>query len=96
MIKKDGDHRYLVEGPVTMANVQAVLAEGRGFFTDGAVTVELSRVTDVDSSAVSLLLEWLRDAARDGRRMEFRGFPENLKSLIHTYGVEEIVPDMPT
>lgn len=91
MITKEGD-RYLIRGPVTMANVQSVLAEGRKLFTGAAVTVDLSGMTEVDSSAVSVLLEWLRAAAADNRRIEFRGLPENLKSLISTYGIQEIIP----
>ncbi|MBI2311766.1 MAG: STAS domain-containing protein [Betaproteobacteria bacterium] len=91
MIRRNGE-RYLLEGPVIMANVEAVLAEGRSQFTDGVVTVDLSGVTEVDSSAVSLLLEWLRAAAGDNRRIEYRGLPDNLRSLINLYGVHELIP----
>lgn len=90
MIRRDGD-RYRVEGPVTMASVQALLAEGNALFADGAVTVDLSGVTEVDSAAVSLLLEWRRAAAADRRRIAYRGLPENLTSLINLYGVHELV-----
>ena len=52
------DGSACVSGPVTLANVNAVLDEGRRTLTASEVTVDLSGVTEVDSTCVSLLLEW--------------------------------------
>jgi phospholipid transport system transporter-binding protein len=75
-----------------MANVQAVLAEGERVFDGPQVDVDLARVTEVDSSAVSLLLEWSRQAARKGQRLIFLNPPANLRSLAALYGVSNLVP----
>ena len=90
MIKLDNDRAQLA-GPVTLANVNAVLAEGTRAFNAAALTVDLAGVTEVDSTAVSLLLEWRRAAQRDKRRIDYVNLPANLKSLIQLYGVGELL-----
>jgi phospholipid transport system transporter-binding protein len=91
MIVRDGDC-FRVQGPVTMANVEALIEEGRAAFTEPEVTVDLGAVTEVDSTAVSLLLQWLRDAAAQGRRLTFRGLTHNIHSLAVLYGVADLIP----
>jgi phospholipid transport system transporter-binding protein len=91
VIRREGDV-FLVEGPVTVANVEAVLAEGQRMFDGAEVRVDLAHMTEVDSSAVSLLLEWSREAARNGRRVIFLNPNANLRSLAALYGVSNLVP----
>lgn len=81
------DGRCMLQGPITIANVQSVLEEGARSMTGAQVTVDLAGVTEVDSTAVSLLLEWRRRALRDERRIRFVNLPANLKSLAELYGV---------
>ena len=81
----------LVSGPVTMRSVTALLAESTGKMTATHVVVDLGGVTEVDSAAVSLLLEWRREAARAERRIEYRNVPANLTTLAELYGVSELV-----
>lgn len=90
MIRRDGD-AFLVEGAITIANVEEVLAEGLRLFDGSDIRVDLARVTEVDSSALSLLLEWSRRAAREGRRLVFVNLTPNLKSLAALYGVSDLI-----
>ena len=83
--------RCAVRGPINLSNVVTLLAEGRECFTDPEVKVDLAGVTEVDSTAVSLLLEWRRDALRNRRRIEFLNLPGNLTSLARLYGVIELL-----
>jgi phospholipid transport system transporter-binding protein len=92
MIVCNGD-RCTVEGPVTADNVVSLLAQGAEQFTGPRVTVDLSGVTEVDSSALSLLLEWRRQAERSGREIRFRNLPASMKSLAELYGVTELLCD---
>ncbi|HXF66555.1 MAG TPA: STAS domain-containing protein [Burkholderiales bacterium] len=87
------DGRCRVQGPVTMDNVVALLEQGNALFTAREVAVDLAAVTEVDSSAVSLLLEWRRAAARGGRSIRYFNLPRNLKSLAELYGVTELIGD---
>ncbi len=91
MISCDGG-RCTVEGPLTLENIVAVLDESRRELPAAAgVVIDLAGVTEVDSSAVSLLLEWRRAALRDKRKVEFVNLPDNLKSLAQLYGVTELL-----
>ena len=90
MISCEGD-RCIVQGPITIANATAVLAESASVFTAPRLVVDLSRVTEVDSAAVSLLLEWRRAARRAQRHIEFVNLPESLKSLADLYGVSQLI-----
>ncbi len=94
MIALDGaSGRAMLSGPLTRANVNAVLEEGGRVFKLPALTLDLAGVTEVDSTAVSLLLEWRRAAQREKRKLDFVNYPANLKSLIQLYGVSELLAE---
>jgi phospholipid transport system transporter-binding protein len=59
------------------------------------LTIDFAGVDAVDSSAVALLLEWRRQAARLGRTLEFVNLPENLVALTRLYGVEDLIAAAP-
>ncbi|MCC7546938.1 MAG: STAS domain-containing protein [Burkholderiales bacterium] len=85
---------YRIEGPVTMANVESLLQAGRSQFDGARVSVDLGGVTEADSSALSLLLQWARDGASQGRRMAFTNLPTGLQSLAVLYGIDELFPTL--
>lgn len=90
MILQDGDN-YRIQGRITIDNARTLLVDGlRQFGKDGLV-VDLSQLEEVDSSAVSLLLEWLREAQRNQRKLRFTNLPDNLKSLATLYGVLDLI-----
>ena len=90
MIACDGN-RCAVEGPLTMRNVTAVLQESANLFRDSDIRLDLSGVTEVDSAAISLLLEWRRQALAANRHIEYVNLPANLQSLADLYGVSELL-----
>ena len=92
MIACDGG-RCALQGPVTMANVTALREEGLRLFAAPEVTVDLAAVTEVDSTALSLLFEWRRAALAANRRIAFVNLPDNLKSLAALYGVTELLDE---
>lgn len=85
------DGRCTVQGPVTANNVLSLLAQGAERFTGSRVTVDLSGVTEVDSTALSLLLEWRREAVRNGREIRYHNLPASLRSLADLYGITELL-----
>jgi len=90
MIACDGG-RCTVQGPVNLENAVALLARGNELFTAPEVTLDLAGVTEVDSAALSLLLEWRREAARHNRAIRYQNLPANLQSLAQLYGVTELL-----
>lgn len=78
--------RYRIDGAITMDNANAVLEDGLAQFGE-ATEVDLSALIEIDSAAVSLLLEW----RRANPNLHFVGCSDNLKSLVTLYGVHELV-----
>jgi phospholipid transport system transporter-binding protein len=92
MIACDGD-RCTVQGPINLETAVALLGQGNELFTAPQVTLDLAAVTEVDSSALSLLLEWRREAARNARTIRYLNLPANLMSLAVLYGVTELISE---
>jgi phospholipid transport system transporter-binding protein len=90
MIVRQGN-RYLIDGPVTLDNVGTLISEGAAF-DGGSVIVDLARVTSADSSALSLLLEWMRRFSGGGRQIAFANISHNLQSLAELYGIVDLIP----
>lgn len=91
MIFRDGD-RVIVHGPVTIDNVVMLTQNGIALFDDRLLTIDLEKVTEVDSTIISMLLEWLRATHKNNHPLQFINMPESLKSLIQLYGVAELIP----
>jgi phospholipid transport system transporter-binding protein len=86
------DARIVLSGPLTLANVAQVLEEGRRHLAEGAATVDLAEVSELDSSALALLLAWLREAKAAGRAIVFANLPESLQTIARLYGVQDLLP----
>ena len=91
MIRREGD-RMLVSGALTLANVAAALGEGNAAIAEGVRSVDLGEVGELDSSALALLLAWLREAKRSNRGLEFTNLPQGLTTIARLYGVAELLP----
>ena len=91
MIRRDGE-RMLVSGPLTLASVTAALREGSAAIGEGASKVDLGEVGEVDSSALALLLAWLREAKRLKRDISFANLPQGLTTIARLYGVHDLLP----
>lgn len=55
------------------------------------LAVDLAQVEAVDSSAVSVLLQWSRQARQNGVQLSFINLPHNLRSLANLYDVAEVL-----
>jgi phospholipid transport system transporter-binding protein len=81
VIRREGA-RLVLSGPVTLANVAALLEEGRRHLAEGVQTVDLGEVSEMDSALLALLLAWLRDAQAR----------ESLRTIAQLYGVDRLLP----
>jgi phospholipid transport system transporter-binding protein len=91
MIVRDGD-RFRVEGPLTLRTAAALLQRGRELFVEPVARVDLAAVGELDSAALGVLLEWLREAQAQHREIVYLNLPANLVSLGTLYGVLELLP----
>ncbi|HEU4351024.1 MAG TPA: STAS domain-containing protein [Burkholderiales bacterium] len=91
MIRREG-RRITLSGPVTLANATRLLDEGRKHLAEGARTVDLGEVTELDSALLAVILAWLRDSRAAKRELAFANVPQPLQTLARLYGVEELLP----
>ena len=91
MITRDGNTLTL-SGPVTLENVARVLEEGLQQIRDGARTVDLAGVTELDSSLLAMLLAWLREAKQRDSEIAFANLPQGLETIARLYGVDGLLP----
>ena len=87
-LRREGD-KISVEGSVTIDNVVAMTRHGVTLFEGNSLVIDLTGVAEVDSSIISMLLEWLREANQKNFRLHFVNIPESVKSLMQLYGVSE-------
>ena len=79
-----------VSGRLIMADAAGLFGKGLPLSESGAdLVVDMAQVEAVDSSAVSLMLTWLRAAQRSNVKLSFVNVPENLLSLANLYDVAE-------
>jgi phospholipid transport system transporter-binding protein len=82
-----GSNQITLLGPLTAKQVAILFAEGPPSFEGGNCDVNFSQVEMVDSSALGLLLSWLRAAQRAQAKLTLINVPQNLRSLAGAYGV---------
>lgn len=87
--------RLAPQGALTMATASTVHAQGRALAAQGDLLVDLSGVSEADSSALALLFDWMRVAAAAGHPVWLTGLPAGLDSLAELYGVRELLPGPP-
>ncbi len=94
MITQEGD-RLLLAGPVTIATVTALLEQSRTLLAPGVAVLDFKGVTEVDSAAVALALECLREARRRKLALSLANLPEAMQHLAELYAVSELLQAVP-
>ena len=87
--EKDG--RVFISGPITLENALTLRKEMDAYLSRSTCLVDLSKVTEIDSAAVSLMLDWQRRARSAGTGLRFANIGESISSLIDLYGVRELI-----
>ena len=90
MISQSGD-RLLLQGPVTIATASELLAQLRTLMAPGVAVLDFEGVTEVDSAAVALALECLREARRRELALSLANLPEAMRNLAALYSVSELL-----
>ncbi len=84
-----------IEGALNFANMSRLLAESSAYSLQpnlpDCLAIDFANVTDIDSSAVSLLLHWRREALRLDKALRYIHLPPNLVSLAELYGVDMLI-----
>lgn len=85
------DGRLIISGPVTIETHVALREAAAPHIGQGDWVIDWSRVAELDSSALALMLHWQREAARTRTRLTNANLPGNLNALAELYGVEGLI-----
>jgi phospholipid transport system transporter-binding protein len=87
--KNDG--KWLISGDLLLDDIESLLAH---HVVAGSknLEVDMSGVSEVDSTTISLLFEWLRQARGSKCELVYTNLPANLTSLASLYGVLNLIP----
>jgi phospholipid transport system transporter-binding protein len=89
-----GEERYRVSGVLDAITAPQLLQESSERFAtaEGAdIQIDLSGVTESDSSGLALLLEWLRGARQRKQTIHFANLPAQIAALARISEVEELL-----
>jgi len=89
VIRREGDALFL-DGALTLATIPGLAGPVRDQLRQGARVVDFRGVTEVDSAAVALALEWLRQAG-DAKAVKLANLPAAMQNLAMLYGVSELL-----
>lgn len=84
--------RLCVGCAMTTDQARELLERGRDLIVPGEQVIDLSGVGHADSSAVAVMLGWLRHGALTGALIRFAGVPAGVASLAELYGVSDLLP----
>lgn len=84
-------NRWQLSGDLIIENINQVLAASKALTLTGTTQLDFANVTDVDTSAISLILEFKRRAAAEMAALSLSNVPANLISLMQLYGVDGFV-----
>lgn len=81
-----------MSGDVTVNQVDSLLAESRALTLPATLEIDLGHVQEVDSVALSLIFEWVRQAQAAKAAISIVHVPDTLTSLATLYGVLDLIP----
>jgi len=90
MIRREGEV-LVVEGAVTLDTVPGLISAAEEHLRQGAEVIDFAAVTEVDSAAVALALEWVRQAERANVALRLVNLPASMQNLAKLYGVSELL-----
>jgi phospholipid transport system transporter-binding protein len=85
------DNTWHLSGDLVFANISAVLDQTKALEMPAQLELDFTKVAEVDTSAISLVLELQRRAIAQSAIVNVAGVSANLTSLMQLYGVDEII-----
>lgn len=84
--------RLVLEGHINNRTAARLLEIGLPHIRAGVEVVDFEAVEDVDSSAVAMALQWLREAQANRRNLRFINLPAAFVNLARLYNVSDLFP----
>jgi phospholipid transport system transporter-binding protein len=82
---------WSISGDVLIDAATTLLAMSQALPMAADTKIDFSAVTNIDTSTISLILEWQRRAKKENQTIQLVNLPTNLISLTALYGVAELI-----
>ena len=95
LIEQQGS-KLIIHSAMTVDTANALLEQSLPLLAAsvGPLELDMGEVSEADSSAISLMLEWLRVAKNRKLTLQYSNLPKSLLSLAGLYGVLEMIPQV--
>ena len=80
-----------ISGDVVIGTVPSILVASKALPIAANTQIDFANVSDIDTSTISLILEWKRRAQKENQPIKFVNLPANLNSLTQLFGVAELI-----
>lgn len=91
-IVRQDTRSYGVQGRLTFDSASDLWRQSAELFAGETVLeIDLAQVTHTDSGGLALLVEWLREASRQGARMTFSNIPAQMQALARAANLEPVL-----
>lgn len=87
-------NQWKLSGDITIEKIPSLIDLIKKQKIDKKTTIDLSKVTSIDTSTLSLIFELQRQAKKTQSQFVFKNLPKNLNSLAKLYGVEDLVSSL--
>jgi phospholipid transport system transporter-binding protein len=91
MIEREAG-RLVVKVPLVITNARGLLDAGRSALQPGEQVIDFSEVGEADSSALAVMLGWLRAAGPARSTVKFAHIPPGVVALAELYGITDLLP----
>lgn len=85
------DNTWQLSGRLIVNDITAVLRQAQQLTIKSDTYLDFANVEEVDTSAISLILELQRQASKASASVLLRNPPESLTTLMALYGVEGFI-----
>ena len=82
---------WKLSGSITYDEIPSLIEKTKNFNWSDSIQVDFSQVKHVDTSALSLIFEFKRNAKRNNQIVTINTPPKNLLKLAKLYGVEDLI-----
>ncbi len=81
------NNSWYVTGDVLVDSANNVLVASKTLTIESDALIDFQDVNEIDTAAVSLMLEWKRRAVVEKQSIQFANMPEGLISLLELYEI---------
>lgn len=85
---------WVLDGEVTTINAFTIRVEGEKLLkaAAGQLTIDLAGITRSTSAAISVLLCWMREAEKSGKKLQFANMPDKMFDVARVSGLDAVLP----